>query len=138
MSTPVTITTDLGLPVIQLGGIPSTQILNVTSGNVANAIATATMPAVATSTNYITGFDVTGSGATVGLVVVVTVAGLLGGSITFTYSFATGATAANTPLSIRFPSPIPASAINTAITVTCAASGAGGTNNVVNAYGYKA
>lgn len=138
MSSPVTIVTDLGLPVIQLNAIPAAQILNVTSGNVANAIATATMPAVATSTNYITGFDVTGSGATVALPVVVTVAGLLGGSMTFTYVAIAGALLANTPLSIRFPSPMPASAVNIAITVTCAALGIGSTNNVVNAYGYKA
>lgn len=115
---------------------PNATIVTATSGNVANATATATIAAVSAKTNYITGFDVTGTGATAGAAAVVTVAGLLGGSITYTYTFATGAAVANTPLIIRFPAPIPASGTNTAITVACGASGAGGTNNVVNAYGY--
>lgn len=113
----------------------ATQV-TATSGNAANAIATATIAAVSGRTNYITGFHITGSGATAALPAVVTVAGLLGGSITFTYNFASGVLVGNTPLLVEFPAPIPASAVNTAITVACAASGAGGTNNVVNAYGY--
>ena len=136
MGTPVTLTTDLGLP-ISLGNNGAANVV-ATSGNAANAIAIATLPAVAAKTTYITGFDVTGSGATAGLPVVVTIAGLFGGSITYTYSAAVGALVANTPLSIRFPVPMPASAVNTAITVTCPALGLGATNNVVNAFGYSA
>ena len=135
MGTPVTLTTDLGLP-ISLGNNGAANVV-ATSGNAANAIAIATLPAVAAKTTYITGFDVTGSGATAGLPVAVTVAGLLGGSITYTYVAATGALLPNTPLSIRFPAPMPASAVNTAITVSCAALGVGSTNNVVNAFGYS-
>ena len=135
MGTPVTLTTDLGLP-ISLGNNGAANVV-ATSGNAANAIAIATLPAVAAKTTYITGFDVTGSGATAGLPVVVTIAGLLGGSITYTYSAAVGALVANTPLSIRFPVPMPASAVNTAITVTCPALGLGATNNVVNAFGFS-
>lgn len=115
---------------------PGAAQVTATSGNAANAIATATIPAVAAKTNYITGFDVTGSGATAALPAVVTVSGLLGGSITYTYNFAAGALVGNTPLIVRFPHPIAASATNTAISVACGASGTGGTNNVVNAYGY--
>lgn len=135
MGTPVTLTTDLGLP-ISLGNNGAANVV-ATSGNAANAIAIATLPAVAAKTTYITGFDVTGSGATAGLPVVVTIAGLLGGSITYTYSAAVGALVANTPLSIRFPVPMPSSAVNTAITVTCPSLGLGATNNVVNAFGYS-
>lgn len=106
------------------------------SGNAANASAIATLAAVAGRVNNIVGFDVTGSGATAGLPVVVTVAGLLGGSLTFTYCAAVGALLSNSPLAVRFPMPIPASGANVAITVTCPALGLGATNNVVNAYGY--
>lgn len=108
-----------------------------TSGNVANASAVATLTASAGLTNYITGFDVSGSGATAGSIVVVTVAGLLGGSLTFTHAAVTGATVLNSPLRIVFPKPIPANTTNTAITVTCPALGAGNTNNVANAFGYR-
>lgn len=127
--TPVTATNE--------GGVPtgSTQVI-ATSGNLANGSAVATIPAVAAKTNNLQGFDITGTGATAGAVVIVTVAGLLGGSITFTHTSETGVVLGNVPMSIRFPAAIPASAVNIAITVTCAALGAGSTNNVVNAYGY--
>jgi hypothetical protein len=110
--------------------------VKASSGNVANASGVATIPAVAAKTAYITGFDVTGSGATAGSAVSVTVAGLLGGTATYTLTVATGATAANAPMIIAFNPPLPASAANTAIVVTCPALGAGNTNNTVNAYGY--
>lgn len=108
------------------------------SGNVANASAAATLTPAATTTAYISGFTVTGSGATAGAAVTVTVAGLLGGTRSFTYVFATGVAVSNQPLVVNFYPALPASAVNTAIVVTCPASGAGGTNNTVVAYGYHA
>lgn len=106
------------------------------SGNVANASAAATLTPSATATMYISGFEITGSGATVALPVTVTLAGLLGGTIQYTYNFVAGALLGNTPLLVHFDPPLPASAINTALVVTCPASGAGGTNNTVVAHGY--
>ena len=106
------------------------------SGNVANSSAVATLTPSATQTMYISGFSVTGSGATAALPVTVTVAGLLGGTRSFTYNFVAGVLVGNTPLVVAFNPPLPASAINTAITVTCPASGAGGTNNTVVATGF--
>ena len=88
------------------------------------------------TTVYLAGFEVTGSGATAGLPVTVTVAGLLGGSRLYTYSFAVGALVGNVPLIVEFDPPLPASAVNTAISVTCPASGLGGTNNTVVAHGF--
>lgn len=137
MATPVTLVTDSGVAYGPTNAFPyGGTLLNATSGNVAAASAVATLPAVASRTNYITGFDMTGTGATAAAVVTVTVAGLAGGSITFIATAVAGATLANPVLSIRFPAPIPASAVNTAITVTCPSLGAGNTNNVVNAYGF--
>jgi len=108
------------------------------SGNVANASAAATLTPGAATTAYIAGFEVTGSGATAGLPVTVTVAGLLGGTRSFTYVFAAGVLVGNLPLVVDFMPPLPASAVNTPIVVTCPASGAGGTNNTVVAHGYAA
>lgn len=106
------------------------------SGNVANAVAAATIPAVAGKTAYITGFDIQGAGATAGLVVNPTMAGVISGTKTFVYAAAAGALVANQALSRCFNPPIPASAVNTAITISCPALGAGNTANTVNIYGY--
>lgn len=108
------------------------------SGNVANASAVATLTPSATTTAYISGFEVTGAGATAGLPVVVTVVGLLGGTRSYIYTAAVGATLPNSPLLVSFNPPLPASAINTPIVVTCPALGAGNTNNAVVAHGYQA
>jgi hypothetical protein len=110
--------------------------IQATSGDVANAQAVATLAAAAGKTTYITGLSITGSGATAGLAVVVTVTGLAT-PFSFIYCAAVGALVANTPLNIVFPTPIPASAVNTAIVVTCPALGTGGAHNIVTAYGYQ-
>lgn len=115
---------------------PTSSPLIAGSGNVANASAVATLTPSATQTAFIAGFEISGAGATAGLPVTVTVAGLRGGTRSYTYVFATGATVANLPLVVEFQPPLPASAINTAIVVTCPASGAGGTNNTVVAHGF--
>lgn len=107
------------------------------SGNVANAPAAATLPAAANKTTYISGFVVTGTGVTLALNVAVALTGITGGTATFIYTFITGAILANTPLVIPFAVPIPASAPNTAISVTCPAGGLGAANNAVMAYGYQ-
>lgn len=106
------------------------------SGNVANASAAATLTGTSTTTVYLAGFEISGSGATVGLPVTVTVAGLLGGTIQYTYSFQAGALIANTPLIVAFNPPLPAAAVNTPIVVTCPAGGTGATNNTVTAHGF--
>lgn len=107
------------------------------SGNVANAAAVATLAAVAGKTTYITGFEITASGATAALVVSVTVVGTITGTLTYTYAAVAGAALINTPLVVQFPTPIPASATNTTIVVTLPALGAGNTNATVVAHGYQ-
>lgn len=108
------------------------------SGNVANASAVATLDPGATVTAHLSGFEVTGSGSAQGLPVTVTVAGLLGGTRHYTYVFGAGALIQNTPLMVQFNPPLPASAVNTDIVVTCPAGGAGNTNNTVVAHGFSA
>jgi hypothetical protein len=134
MSTPVTLVDDSGKV---MGPLPSGAAgVAAASGNVANAVATATLPAVAGKTNYLSGFEVTGSGATAGLAVSVTVTGLLGGTLTYTYVAEAGALVGNKPLIVPFSPPLPASAANTPIVVSCPALGAGNTNNAVVAHGF--
>ena len=118
-----------------LWNVPQTCVTG-SSGNIANATAAASLPAVANKTNYIVGLDVTGSGATAGLPVQVPVTGAASGTMTYTYSAAAGVLVENVPLSIQFQYPIPATATNQAITVSCPALGAGNTSNNVNVYGF--
>lgn len=106
------------------------------SGNVANATATASIPAVAGKTAYVAGFDITGSGATAASVVNPTLAGILGGTATYTLAVVAGATLGNQVLHVTFTPPFPASAVNTAITLSCPALGLGNTNNTANIYGF--
>lgn len=110
--------------------------VTASSGNVANAVASAAIPAVTGKTAYVTGFDIQGAGATAGLVVNPTLAGVISGTKTYVYAAVAGALVANQGLSVRFNPPIPASAVNTAITASCPALGAGNTNNAVNIYGF--
>lgn len=107
------------------------------SGNVAAANAAATLAAVADKTTYIAGFSITGAGATAGLPVIVTVTGTIGGTLTYIYTAVAGALLANQPLLVRFNPPLPASAVNTAIVVSCPSLGAGNTHNAVVANGYQ-
>ncbi len=107
------------------------------SGNVANGTASASLAASPSFINYITGFHITGAGATSGQPVQVTVTGVVGGTMTFVYAANTGPTANNNPLAIVFPDPVAATGANVAITVSCPALGAGNTNNAVVLYGFR-
>lgn len=123
------------VPVTTVGALPSgSNPKTGASGNVANASAVATLAAVSGRTNYITGFQVTSAGATGPLAVNVTVTGLITG--TATYTFVHGTVPALTTLIVPFDRPIPASATNTAITVTLPASGAGGLNAAACVQGF--
>lgn len=113
--------------------------LAATSGNVAAAIATATLPASPGRMTYITGFQVTSSGATAASIVDITVGNLGVPSSTILHyelSVAGAATTTNEPLVVTFDPPLPATGLNTTISVVCPSLGAGNTNSAVNAIGY--
>ena len=112
-------------------------VTSYASGNVANAIASATIPAVSGKLSYLTGFEVTGAGATAGSVVLLTITGIQGGTATHVITVPTGATVGVTPLQISYARPVPASAVNTAIVVSLPALGAGNTNAAVVARGFS-
>lgn len=111
--------------------------VNGFSGNVANANAVATLANAASKTTYITGFEITASGATTGLPVTVTVVGTITGTLSYTFVAPAGVLVAAEPLVVEFPYPIPASTTNTAIVVTCPALGAGNTNATAVAHGFQ-
>lgn len=111
-------------------------VLTATSANLVNAQGTATLAGAANKFTYITGFQCTASGATAGLAVTVTVTGITT-PLNFTFTYPAGIAVPANPLIVNFPQPIPSSAQNTAIVVTLPASGAGGTNATVSAYGYQ-
>lgn len=107
------------------------------SGVVAASSAVATLAAAASKTTYLAGFQVTFAGATAAAVVTLTVAGTTGGSLSYVVAVPAGATAAGTPLVVTFDPPIPASAVNTAITVTLPSLGAGNTAAATVAHGFQ-
>lgn len=117
--------------------LPPGTPITASSGNVANASAVATLAAAATKTTYITGIIVTATGATLGLPVLVTVTGVITGTMTFVFAAIAGALLISQPLIIPFPTPVPASAVNTAIVVTLPALGSGNTNAAVVATGFQ-
>lgn len=116
---------------------PGATPLHASSGNVANASAVATLAGAAGQTTYCTGFEITSGGATAAALVVATLAGVLGGTQSFIVGAVAGAALQNTPLTVEFNMPIPASAVNTAITLTLPALGAGNTNAAVTIHGFR-
>jgi hypothetical protein len=106
------------------------------SGNVAAAVATATLAASGGQTTYITGFEVTASGATAASVVLLTIANTKGGTMTYVFTAPAGVTTAATPLIVEFPYPIPANSVSTTIVVSLPSLGSGNTNAAVVAHGF--
>lgn len=111
--------------------------VSCSTGNVAAATATCTMPATTGKTTYVTGFDITGSGATVGVVVVCTLTNVNSGTHSYVYAAAAGVLAANTPMTKNFQTPLKATASNTAPVLSCPSLGTGNTNMSVNVDGYE-
>lgn len=132
----VTLTDGAG-NLITEGSIAGATSLSASSGNVAASAATATLTGAANVTTYISGFQVTGGGATAASVIDVTVTGLLGGTATYNIPVPAGATLGINPLIVTFYPPIPASAANTNIVVSAASFGAGNAKATVNAQGFR-
>ena len=128
-------TTPSGTQNVAITGAPPGTDLTASATGVASA-ATATLAAAAGKFTYITGFEVTGGGATVGSLISVTVTGVVTGTLTYVFAVPTGATGGATPLIVEFSRPIPSSAVNTAIAVVVPSFGAGNTNSAVVAHGF--
>lgn len=116
---------------------PSTAIpiVNVGSSVAANA-ATAALTPDASQTAYICGFAVTGLGATAGVATTMTITGLASGSFAQKVGVPAGVTV---PMSFQesFSPCLPASAKNTAISLSNSSFGSGNTAAQVTAWGYS-
>jgi hypothetical protein len=96
------------------------------------------IPGVAGLTSWITGFEITGDGATAGSIIAVTLTGVISGTKTYFLTIPAGVGTAITPLIVEFPAPgIPASGVNTAITLNVPSFGAGNTNAAASLNGYQ-
>jgi hypothetical protein len=125
------------LPVGHAPYLSSQTAITAASGNVANANAVATLSGAASKTTFITGFRCQAAGSTAAAVVSLTVAGVITGTMTYTFVFPAGATTAAAAVGEDFTTPIPASAVNTSIVVTLPAGGAGNTNASCVAEGFQ-
>jgi hypothetical protein len=125
----------LGLAIAASGyGSPAVPAENGATG-AASAIST-TIPAVTGKYSYLTGFSVTGLGATSATTISVTITGLTN-TLTFVIAIPAGATTAITPLLVFFNTPLQSSATGTAITVNVPSFGTGNTSAQVNAWGFQ-
>jgi hypothetical protein len=107
------------------------------SATAAAAAMTATLAGAVGKTTYISGFLVTGAGATAATNISVTITGTISGTLNYTITVPAGVTTGIQPLGQTFAIPIPASATNTAIVVNVPSFGAGNTNAAVAAYGFQ-
>jgi len=117
--------------------LDGTAVESASSGNVAAGTCSASFAADPNVMNFISGFTLTGSGATAASVVQLTVAGVLGGTQTYIVPVPAGVTVSIQPLVVQFPEPIQAAAKNTAITVSVPTFGSGNTNVAISMYGYR-
>jgi hypothetical protein len=125
------------VPILQpsVAGNTGGAAVTATSGVVAAATATCTLPAVAAKFTWLTGFVVSGTGATASASVTMTVAGVVSG----TQSYAIGVpplTAAPIWYPVEFNPAVPSSAVNTAIVLTLPSLGTGNLGVSVNATGF--
>lgn len=114
----------------------STQTPVTATASGANANTTATIPGVAGKFTYITGFQVTSNGATASTSVTVAVTGTVTGTMNYVYVTGTLNAAGDGQLIVTFPTPVPSSAVNTAIAVGVPALGAGNTVTQVSMQGF--
>lgn len=116
-------------------GINGLTAVDASSANAA-AANNVSLPAVANQTNFVTGFEVTGAGATAASVIAVTLSGVVGGPLTYELAIPAGATVGVNPLIVEFPVPLPATGPNVAISLAVPSFGAGNTNAAAAIHGY--
>ena len=113
----------------------------VQSTNAGNAIISLAATGQAGKMNFITGFDITGTGVTAAQNIAVTLgslAGFTGGSLTATYDvFVPLIANGNVAYSQRFSPPLRSPVLGGTTTLTVPAMGAGGTASAAVLYGYS-
>ena len=122
------------------GLAPDAIKINLTTISPGNTAMVTTMPAVPGYRNVLCGFDITGTGATAAGTLDVTTTGCAAGSnpaLRLAVPAGVNANAVNTGWSPKYPFGVEAALVNTAITVTVPAFGAGNTGATINLYGYR-
>lgn len=122
-----------GGDILPLGGTDIT----ASSANAA-AANNVSLAGVTGKTTYLTGFEVTGAGATAASVIAITVTGTVSGTLNYVISIPAGVTIGVTPLIVEFTRPIPASGANTAITLSVPSFGTGNTSAAATVHGFQA
>jgi hypothetical protein len=119
-------------------GAANTQQTQLTASSTGGAQANnCTLAGAAGKTTYLTGFEVTGAGATGASVITITVTGTISGTLNYSLAIPAGASAGVTPLIVEFAEPIAASGANTAIVLNVPSFGAGNTNASAVAHGFQ-
>lgn len=120
------------------GDLPSTATFKSNaSGNVAAAAANCTIAAPGAGiTTWITGFEITGAGATAASIILVTLTNILGGTWTWCLVIPAGVTTDIGRFAVEFSKPIPASGPNVAVALNVPSFGAGNTNAAAIIHGY--
>jgi hypothetical protein len=126
-------TTSNPVPVALVAPYPSGASPLTASATGTTGATAATLSGTSGKTTFLCGFSI-GSNATVGLGGTATISGVISGSMNFIQPIAV--TPAVGQLDKAFSPCIPASGVNTGITVTSAAAGLGGATDV-NAWGYQ-
>lgn len=121
---------------LQTGELPPGTSITASSTGGAQAN-NCTLAGVSGKTTYITGFEVTGAGATSASNIAITVTGTISGTMNYTYTVPSGATTGGPILTIILPTPVAASAQNTAIVVNVPSFGTGNTAASVTAHGFQ-
>ena len=102
----------------------------------AAGVMTLTIPAVAGYWGYVTGFTITGLGATAASGVTATLSGVGAVAFSFVVAVPAGATVGVTPLTVLFTDALQSTAPNTAIVLTVPSFGAGNTSAAATLTGY--
>lgn len=105
---------------------------SASASGAAGAANSAALPAVASKRNYLSGFVVSSGAPAANVGSEVTVTGVQGGTLRFQLAQTTGQ---GGMISVSFPRPLPASAVNTAITVSIPLT-AGGAATSVAVWGF--
>lgn len=126
--------TETSLLLMSRGLVGSTPVVGAQAG--AAAAISATLAGTAGTRTYLSGFTVTGAGATAASVIEVQVTGL-GTTMLYKVVVPAGATVAVTPLHIDYSRALAASADNTSIVVSVPSFGAGNTAAAVTAVGFR-
>lgn len=114
---------------------PGDQLCDNQSGAAAQIVGTLTPGTGRTA--YLSGFTISGLGATGATGIIVVIAGILGGPISMTVPILAGATTGLVPFIREFPTPLAGSAPGQAITVTVPSFGSGNTSARIETHGFQ-